>query len=60
MTLAGAHAAVTDKQVQRLADGYPSGALSEFAVAVPWSAIGETGARLTRLLLPSDLTEVSA
>lgn len=60
MVLAGAHAAVTDKQVQRLAAGYPSGALSEFSVAVPWSAVGETGARLTRLLLPSDLTEVTA
>ena len=60
LTLAGAHAAVSDEQVQRLADGYPSGALSEFSVAVPWSAIGETGARLTRLLLPADLTEVSA
>ncbi len=31
MLLAGAHAAATDKQVQRLAEGYPSGALSEFA-----------------------------
>ena len=60
MTLAGAHAATTDKQVQLLASGYPSGALSEFSVAVPWSALGETGARLTRLLLPSDLSEVNA
>ena len=60
MMLAGAHAAATDKQVQRLADGYPSGALSEFSVAVPWSAIGEVGVRLTRLLLPSDLSEVNA
>ena len=59
MMLAGAHAAVTDKQVQRLANGYPSGALTEFSVAVPWSALGESGARLTRFLLPSDLTEVT-
>lgn len=60
MQLAGAHAAVTDLQVQRLAEGYPSGALSEFSVAVPWGAVGEVGARLTRLLLPNELSEVSA
>ena len=60
MMLAGAHAATTDQQVRRLATGYPSGALSEFAVAVPWAVVGETGVRLTRLLLPSDLSEVGA
>ncbi len=64
LLLAGANAATTDKQVQRLAGGYPSGTLSEFSVAVPWSALGDaasdSGARLTRLLLPSDLSEVSA
>lgn len=60
MLLAGAHAAATDPQVERLANGYPSGALSEFAVATPWSEIGEGGARLTRLLLPADLSEVGA
>jgi phosphohistidine phosphatase len=59
MMLAGAQAAATDKQVQRLAEGYPSGALCEFTVAVPWNALGEVGARLTRLLLPSDLSEVT-
>ncbi len=60
MLLAGTHAAATDKQVQLLAEGYPSGALSEFAIAGPWSGVGEAGARLTRFLLPSDLSEVSA
>ena len=60
MMLAGAHSAVTDKQMQRLASGYPSGALAEFAVAVPWSELGDSGSRLTRFLLPSDLTEVTA
>lgn len=64
MLLAGAHAATTDQQVQLLAEGYPSGALSEFSVAVPWSALGsgqgDSGARLTRFLLPSDLSEVNA
>ena len=60
MLLAGAHAAVTDEQVQRLANGYPSGALSQFSIAVPWDMVGEVGARLTRLLLPEDLSELSA
>ncbi len=60
MMLAGAHAAVTDKHVQRLASGYPSGALAEFAVAVPWGELGEVGARLTRFLVPTDLTAVTA
>ena len=60
MLLAGAHAAVTDKQVQRLAAGYPSGALSEFSVAAPWSDLGDVGTRLTRVLLPADLTAATA
>lgn len=60
LMLAGAHAAGSDQQWQRLAAGYPSGALSEFSVTVPWSAVGQSGVRLTRLLLPSDLSEVNA
>ena len=60
LLLAGAPAVTTDKQVQRLAGGYPSGALCEFSVAVPWTDLGDSGARLTRFLLPSDLSEVSA
>ena len=60
MMLAGAHAASMDKQVQRLANGYPSGALAEFAIAVPWSELRESGGRLTRFLVPSDLSEVTA
>ena len=49
-----------NKDAQRLANGYPSGALSEFAVSVPWAMLGETGVRMTRLLLPSDLSEARA
>jgi phosphohistidine phosphatase len=60
MMLAGAHAATTDKQVRRLAESYPSGALAEFAVATPWSELHEGSARLTRFLAPNDLTEVDA
>lgn len=60
MLLAGAHAATTDPQVRRLANAYPSGALAEYAVATPWSELREGGARLTRFLAPSDLSEVDA
>ena len=59
MLLAQAHAPVADKQMQRLAAGYPSGALCEFAVAVPWSGLGDAGARLTRFLVPTDLTAMT-
>ena len=60
MMLAGAHAATTDPQVRRLAEGYPSGALAEFAVATPWSELRESAARLIRFVVPNDLTEVNA
>lgn len=60
MTLAGAHAAIADRQVQRLAGGYPSGALAEFDVAAAWRDLGDGGARLTRFLLPADVTAVTA
>ena len=59
MMLAGAHAAA-DKQVQRLAAGYPSGALAEFSVVTPWRDLREGGGRLIRFLLPADLSEVNA
>lgn len=60
LMLAGAHSSGDDKRIQRLAAGYPSGALAEFSVALPWSELGETGTRLTRFLLPSDLTAPAA
>ncbi len=72
MILVGAHAftqlapqpgsgdqtAATDT-LQRLAEGYPTGALAEFSVAGPWSGLGEGGGRLLRFLAPSDLPEVA-
>ena len=60
MRLAGTDAVETDKEVRRLFDGYPSGALSEFSVTGPWSETGTAALRLTRLLLPGDLSEVNA
>jgi phosphohistidine phosphatase len=58
--LSGAQAAATDPQVRRMAGSYPSGALAEFSVATPWSELCEGGARLTRFLVPKDLSEVRA
>lgn len=40
---------------RRLAAGYPTGALAEFAVAGPWSRLGPGGARLTRFITPREL-----
>ncbi len=57
--LAGTQAAA-DPQVRRMTDSYPSGALAEFSVTAPWSELCEGGARLTRFLVPNDLSEVRA
>lgn len=40
---------------RRLAGGYPTGALAEFAVAGPWLRLGPGGARLTRFITPREL-----
>ncbi len=48
-----------NKQVQRLAEGYPSGALTEFTVDAPWSGLHAGSAKLVRFLLPSGLSEVN-
>ena len=41
----------------RLAEGYPTGALAEFAVAQPWRRLGEGGGRLQHFVSPADLQE---
>lgn len=41
--------------VRRLQTGYPAGTLAEFTVPGAWSALGEGGGRLIRLLSPRDL-----
>lgn len=46
------------EDARRLADGYPSGALVEFALACHWSQLGPGGGRLVRFLAPRDLTGV--
>ena len=43
----------------KLSEGYPTGALAEFAVAGPWGALGEGGGRLQHFLAPRDLPDVA-
>ena len=56
MLLVGAQAASFDNaDVRRVSEGFPSGALAEFAITGPWSTLDEGGGRLTRFLCPRDL-----
>lgn len=58
MTLAGAQAMAQDGPLpRRLADNYPTAALTEFAIAGPWWGLDEGGGRLVRMLTPRDLPE---
>jgi len=58
--LVGAHAMTqSNEMTRRLAARYPTGALAEFAIAGPWSSLGEGGGRLVRFLLPRDLPELA-
>ena len=38
-----------------LTHGFPSGALAEFSIAVPWSQLGAGGGRLVRFITPRGL-----
>lgn len=59
MLLVGEHGkARMDTALQRLTEGYPSGALAEFSVAGSWSGIGGGGERLVRFLCPRDLPQL--
>jgi phosphohistidine phosphatase len=40
---------------QRLAEAYPTGALTEFTIASPWRLLDPGGGRLVRFLAPRDL-----
>ncbi len=56
--LVGAHGmAASGESAKRLAAGYPSGALAELTVAVPWQRLGEGMGRLVRFVCPRDLPE---
>jgi len=56
MALVGASGmASSHPDTQRLGDGYPTAALCEFAVALPWRSLEAGGGRLMRFLVPADL-----
>jgi phosphohistidine phosphatase len=56
LTLVGAAGMATGgADARHLAEGYPTAALSEFAIAGPWAGLGGGAGRLVRFLAPSDL-----
>jgi phosphohistidine phosphatase len=42
---------------RRLKDGFPTGALLEFSVALPWARLGPGGGQLVRFVAPKDLMD---
>ncbi len=56
--LTGPHGMVlADEHARALASGFPSGALAEFTLALPWRGLGEGAGRLVRVLKPRDLPD---
>lgn len=47
--------AAAGPEAERLAEGYPTGALAEFSIASPWHRLEPGGGRLVRFLAPRDL-----
>jgi phosphohistidine phosphatase len=45
---------------ERLAHSYPTAALTEFSIALPWRSLEPGGARLLRFLVPADLPQGEA
>ena len=61
MLLVGRTAMETQSNnINRLAEGYPTGALTEFSIVGPRSQLAEGGGRLLRFLAPRDLPELTA
>jgi phosphohistidine phosphatase len=58
--LIGGPRAKEERVGRRLAEGYPTGALAEFAIAGPWWQLEQGGAALMRFLVPRDLPEMAA
>jgi phosphohistidine phosphatase len=44
---------------QRIAAGFPTGALAEFAVGTQWQRLAAAGTRLVRFVRPKDLPEMA-
>ena len=60
LTLVGADALEQGSpETRRLAEGYPTAALAEFAIAGSWRSLGEGGGHLLRFLKPKDLPELA-
>lgn len=66
MTLVGAQAFTREAMdhdpiqrdlLMRLAEGYPTGAMCEFAIPSAWNSLGEGGGQLLRFILPRDLPD---
>lgn len=55
-----AGAAMGGAAAQRVAAGFPTGALAEFTLAAAWRDLGGAGGRLVRFIAPRDLPEVGA
>lgn len=47
----------SDEAARRLAAGFPTGALAEFAIAGPWLQLDAGGGQLVRFLTPRDLRD---
>lgn len=61
MNLVGSHAMKhPGEAAKRLAAGFPTGALAEFAVAGSWAQLDAGGGRLLRFLAPRDLPHEAA
>ena len=59
VALAGPASATRGADGRRLAEGFPTGALAEFAIATPWRLVDVGGGRLVRFLVPADLPEMA-
>lgn len=46
--------------VYRLRDGYPTAALTEFAIAAPWQGLTDGGGRLMQFIAPRDLPDAAS
>ncbi|MDR3535290.1 MAG: histidine phosphatase family protein [Acetobacteraceae bacterium] len=55
VTLAGPHGLEQGEAGKRLAQGFPTGALADFAIAGPWWQLDEGGGRLQHFLTPRSL-----
>jgi phosphohistidine phosphatase len=61
LLLAGEPAALAETpHGQRLAEGYPTGALAEFTIMGQWWSLAAGQARLLRFIAPRDLPELAA